>query len=221
MRSHKFCMMLVAMTLSVLPITAQNRDFLTASEIDQLRITQEPSLRMTLYTKFALLRMDELEQIVANNKAGRATFIHDLLEDYTHIIDAMDTVADDALSRKLAIDKGVSAVAAAEKDFLARLEKIRDAKPKDLARYEFVLRDAIETTSDSLDLSQQDLQKRGGEVTQKLQKSKEEREANMRPDEVAVKKDDTKKADGPKRKVPTLRKAGESAAGVSADPGKK
>ena len=40
---------------------------------------------------------------------------------------------------------------------VTRLEKIRDAKPKDLARYEFALNDAIDTTQDSLELNQADL----------------------------------------------------------------
>ena len=122
----------------------------------------------------------------------------------------MDTVADDALSRKLTIDKGVATVATAEKDFLSRLEKLRDEKPKDLARYEFALRDAIDTTSDSLDLSNQDLQLRASEVSAKQKKEKEERTANMRPEEVAAeKKAEVKKTDANKRKPPSLLKPGE------------
>src|SRR5882672_10965280 len=101
-----------------LPLMAQNRDFLTPDEADQLREAQDPNVRLTLYTKWALLRLDEIEHMTASSKAGRASFIHDLLEDYSHIVEAMDTVADDALRRKVAIDVGIGAVSTAEKEML-------------------------------------------------------------------------------------------------------
>ncbi len=200
---------ILLVTLWLLPLGAQQRDFLTPDEADQLREVQEPNERLKLYTKWALLRLDEIEQMIASTKAGRATFIHDLLEDYGHIIEATDTVADDALRRKLAIDAGIAAVSAAEKDMLVRLEKIRDAKPKDMARYDFVLRDAIDTTQDSLELSQEDLHTRAASVAAKERKEKEERQANMTPAEAAEKKAEEKKTEGPKRKAPTLRRPGE------------
>ena len=200
---------ILLVTLWLLPLGAQQRDFLTPDEADQLREVQEPNERLKLYTKWALLRLDEIEQMIASTKAGRATFIHDLLEDYGHIIEATDTVADDALRRKLAIDAGIAAVSAAEKDMLVRLEKIRDAKPKDMARYDFVLRDAIDTTQDSLEQSQEDLHARAASVAAKERKEKEERQANMTPAEAAEKKAEEKKTEGPKRKAPTLRRPGE------------
>ena len=50
---------------------------------------------------------------------------------------------------------------------LAVTAAIRDAKPKDLARYEFVLADAIDTTQDSLELNQADLPGRAASVAAK------------------------------------------------------
>lgn len=113
------------LALLALPLAAQQRDFLTPDETNQLREVQEPNERLALYSKWALQRLDEVEQMIASNKPGRAAFIHDLLEDYARIIEAMDTVADDALRRKIAINVGVEAVTTTEKDMVARLQKDR------------------------------------------------------------------------------------------------
>ncbi len=196
-------------TLLALPLAAQQRDFLTPDETDQLREVQEPNARLGLYSKWALLRLDEIEQMIASNKPGRAAFIHDLLEDYGHIIDAMDAVADDALRRKISIDAGVAALTVSEKDMVTRLQKVRDAKPKDLARYEFALSDAIDTTQDSLELNQADLPGRAASVAAKEAKEKEERLATMTPDEVKERKAEEKKTAPPKKKGPTLMRPGE------------
>jgi len=196
-------------SLLALPLAAQQRDFLTSDETDQLREVQEPNERLALYSKWALLRLDEIEQLIASNRPGRAAFIHDLLEDYGHIIEAMDSVADDALRRKISIDTGVTALTGSEKDMVTRLEKIRDAKPKDLARYEFALSDAIDTTQDSLELNQADMPGRAASVAAKEAKEKQERLATMTPAEAADRKAEDKKAAPPKKKAPTLLRPGE------------
>jgi hypothetical protein len=193
----------------MVPLAAQQRDFLTSDETDQLREVQEPNERLALYSKWALLRLDEIEQMIASNRPGRAAFIHDLLEDYGHIIEATDAVADDALRRKISIDTGVTTLAGTEKDMVTRLQKIREAKPKDLSRYEFALSDAIDTTQDSLELNQADLPARAATVAAKEAKEKQERLATMTPAEIKEQKAEDKKASPPKKKAPTLLRPGE------------
>jgi hypothetical protein len=184
------------------------RDFLTADEADQVREAQEPNLRFRLYVHFARQRIDMLQQLIKKEKPGRSALIHDLLEDYTHIIEAIDTVADDALRRKLPIVDGMAVVSNAEKEMTAALQAMQDAQPKDLARYDFVLKNAIETTTDSADLSTQDLGQRATEVAAKEAEQQKERKALAGTD--AQKADDAKKAAEPtKRKAPTLLKPGE------------
>jgi len=190
---------------------AQERDFLTADEVDQVREAQEPNARLKLYVQFAKQRIAMVQQFLSKDKPGRSVFIHDTIEDYSHIIEAIDTVADDALKRRVAIDEGMKMVAAAEGEMLAALQKIEDTSPKDLARYDFVLKNAIDTTSDSKDLSDEDLGSRARELATQDKKEKEEKQALMGTKEKEEKKvAEQKDADGkPKRKPPTLYKPGE------------
>jgi hypothetical protein len=195
------------------PAAAQNRDFLTADEADQVRLAQEPNMRLNLYAGFAKERIALVNNILGSKKAGRSLIIHDALEDYTAIMDAIDTVADDALKRKADIAEGLKAVAAAQKEMLASLKQIEGQNPPDRERYEFALKQAIESTQDSMELSQQDLASRATEVEAREVREKKEREALMTPTErnqrQASEKKQAEKEKEQKRKVPTLRRKGE------------
>ena len=204
----RFLLIFLAMTL-----TAQDRDFLTGDEVDQVRLLQERNERLQLYMLFAKQRVDQVESLLKREKAGRSILIHDLLDQYTKIIEAADTVTDDALKRKVDVGVGVKALADAEKGLLARLEKVRDGKPKDIGRYELVLETAIETTKDSFELAQEDLAGRGQSVIDRDAREKKERDALLSTKEQSEKKvSETKEAESQsKRKAPTLRKKGETA----------
>jgi hypothetical protein len=203
------CLLLAA------PLAAQ-KDFLNADEIQQIREAQEPNLRLKLYADYARARLDLVNNMLGKEKAGRSILIHDALEDYGKILDAIDTVADAALLKKADIGAGLAAVASMYKTMLPELEKIRDRKPKDLDRYEFALTQAIDTTQDSLNLANEDLAKRGTDVENRETNKRKAIEAEMTPE--GARADDKKKAaeateetQKPKRKPPTLLKPGEKA----------
>ena len=201
----------VLVLLPALPLSAQ-KDFLTADEADQVREAQETNERLKLYLKFAKLRIDLVQQLVAKEKPGRSVLIHDTLDEFTKIIEAIDTVSEDALKRKADITLGMVAVANAESEMTGNLRKIADMQLKDSARYKFALDQAIETVQDSLESASLDLKTRGSAVAEKLAKEKTEREALMSPEDLASQKQrEAKKAEEVKKekKAPTLRRKGE------------
>ncbi len=188
---------------------AQDRDFLTPNEVDQVREAQEPNDRLLLYVHFARQRMDLLDQYLAKDKPGRSIFIHNTLEDYRKLIEAIDSVSDDALRHNAPLDKGLLAVTAAEKEFLDKLNKIQESEPKDFERYKFVLQSAIDATSDSRELALEDTRKRGSELSAADAKEKREREAMMPSKEVSDRKKAAQTEDNQKKKIPSLYRPGE------------
>ncbi len=138
--------------------------------------------------------------------------IHEALEEYRKIVEAIDIVSDDALRRKVAIEVGAAAVAQAEKEMLAKLEKIKSTKTRDYSRYEDSLSNAVDDTNTSIELAQMDTKDRSRDVMTKDEKEKKDREELMTPKELAEKKAEEKKeaaAEAPKKKAPTLRRKGE------------
>jgi len=198
-------------TLILIALLAQ-KDFLTPDEVERIREAQDPNLRLTLYADYARQRLDLLKQLFAKEKPGRSILIYNQLDQYTKIIEAIDVVADDALRRKLDLTLGITEVAKAETKMLAELEKFAASEPKDISRYEFVLKTAIETTQDSLEISQQDLKDRSRTVTERDTAQRKDRDALLTVEDKKEKAEAEKKSgetERKTRKAPTLRKKGE------------
>lgn len=190
----------------------QKKDFLTEDEIERVRVAQDPNERLPLYLEFARLRIDQVQSLLKREKAGRSILIHDLLEEYVEIVDAMDIVADDALRRKVEVSVGVKAAMEGQQKLLPKLEAIREANPKDLERYRLVLEQAIQATNDSIELAQEDLGKRGAGITAADAAEKKARTEAMSTAEQKERKKAEQKEEETKekRKAPTLKRKGET-----------
>ncbi len=205
---------LILAAAAVAPALAQ-RDFLTADEVDQLRELQAPDERLNLYTVFARQRVDLLGQLFAKEKTGRSLMIHDTLDQYTKIIEAIDTVVDDALARKRPVTV-LPKVAKVERELLAKLEKFATLQATDVERYRFSLDQAIESTKDSANTSEVDLTERTREVEANEKRIEKEREAMSTPEKKDEKQAaaEEKKPAAPKKKA-TLLKKGETLDGTA------
>jgi hypothetical protein len=208
--------------LFLLPLASfAQKDFLTEDEVERVRLAQDPNDRLKLYLVFARQRIDQLDQLFSKDKAGRSILIHDLLDQYAKIIEAIDIVVDDALRRNKPVTESMALVVDAQKKMLAKLEKFSTLEARDLSRYEFALTTAIDTTKDSIESGEGDLATRGRKVVEDAKKEKDQREALMTAAEKDEKAAQDKKLEGdPKlksRKPPTLRRKGE----LPPDPSKK
>ncbi len=210
--------LLMALSLAAISLWGQ-KDFLTTDEADQIRLAQEPNVRLQVYLQFARQRLDLIEQAIKKEKAGRSGLIHEYLEEYTQIIEAIDIVIDDSLKRKAVLDEGVAAVVKVEKDLLAKLEAFRSSNPPDIDRYRFALEQAEDTTRDSLEMAQEDFATRAADAAQREQQQRKEVEELQRPIDPEAAKPVEKQTEAekkatdaakPPRKPPTLRRKGET-----------
>jgi hypothetical protein len=188
-------------------------DFLTDHEVDMIREAQEPNKRIETYLHFAQLRLELIKQKLAVEEAGRSVAIHRNLTEYSEIIEAVDMVFEDALLRDLDVTKAIELLTKQETEFLAALKNIEEKPADDHWRYEFVLADAIDITTDSMELAQEDLAERKKEILEADAADRKDVQDSMVPaareEMEKARKAAARKEAEEKRKRPTLLKPGE------------
>jgi hypothetical protein len=203
----------IAMLLTA-PAPAQ-RDFLTADEVDQLRLTQEPDPRLRLYLKFARQRSDQLEQLFAKPSTGRSGVIHELLTQLTQIVEAIDTVIDDTLRKGRELES-IEFVAKDHRKLLEKLHAFLDKEPPDLDRYQFAMENAIDTLEDSAEMAEEDLRMRRRDVSEREADVRKRRQEMSTPESVKAAEETRAKEDDTKKKRPSLLRKGETLPGKGA-----
>ena len=162
-----FVLLLLLLTVAA---AAKRRDPLTEAETDKLReVAMEPYKRMKLLIEFAEARLLAIDQMRSDPKLadGRGKKIHDLLEDFTAILDEINSNLDMFAGRPLNKDdkkdfhKGLKAVIEADDKFELKLRTLKsavDTDPQAKAEsqdYHYVLQDAEDALKSSADVARE------------------------------------------------------------------
>jgi chromosome segregation ATPase len=164
------------------PLAAQlgGRDPLNSKEADQLReLSQEPDKRLKVMLQFARARLATIAQLRGDAKlaADRGSQIHNLLEDFTKLMDEVGDNIDDYAARHADLRKPLREVIEADSEFQLTLRTIKEQGPgagsaaNEISDYNFALQNAIESVNSSLDDSRKLLQEQ--EIAMKEAKEKE------------------------------------------------
>ena len=162
--------MLALLFFSAIPLAAQlgGREPLDETEIDKLReVAQEPDKRLKLMVEFARARLAAIDQLRGDPHvaAGRGPRVHDLLEDFTKLVDEIGDNIDDYAARKADLRKALKTVIEGDTEFQLKLQKLQEqavgagAKPgTEAGDYSFALQNATEAVNLSLEDSRKLLQ---------------------------------------------------------------
>ena len=163
MRQSHWRVWLVVLTCCLATCGAtQRRDPLNNKEIDEMRESADyPNKRLELMSGFARARLATIAQLRADPKTAkdRPMQIHDLLQDFTALIDEIDDNIDIYGSHKTDIRKGLKLVIEADSEWQLQLRKLKEqSPPEELDQYSFVLTNAIEAVKDTGDSARKELQ---------------------------------------------------------------
>ena len=148
---------------SAIPLAAQlgGREPLNEKEIDQLReVAQEPDKRLKLMVEFARARLAAIDRLrgEARLAAGRGPQVHDLLEDFTKLVDEIGDNIDDYVDHKYDLRKALKFVIEGDTEFQLKLGTLKEQSTgasakagSEIGDYSFVLLNATEAVNSSLD----------------------------------------------------------------------
>jgi len=173
---------ILAVLLLTVVASARRRDPLTDAESDQLReVAMEPAKRLKLYIKFAEARLVAIDQLRSDPKFadGRGRKVHDLLEDFTAILDEINDNLDQYQGRPLNKDdrkdfkKALKDVIEADDKFELKLRTLRsgaDTDPqakKEFIDFQFALQDAQEALKSNADMAREYMTEKSSEAEKK------------------------------------------------------
>jgi len=163
----KILLLLLFLSLAA---SARKRDPLTEAETDQLReVAMEPYKRLKLLIKFTEARLVAIDQVRVDPKLAkdRGKQIHDLLEDFTALLDEINDNLDQYQGRPLSKDdrkdfkKGLKELIEADERFDLKLRTLQSATQtdpetrKEWPDFRFVLQDAQEALKSNAEMARE------------------------------------------------------------------
>ncbi|HVB34064.1 MAG TPA: hypothetical protein VNJ52_06810 [Patescibacteria group bacterium] len=141
----------LAAPLAAFARPAQQQDFLTQNEADQIRNADSADARIGLFLDFAADRLQRFEHELQIKSTGplRADFLNDLLDSFSACVDEASSRVDDAVNNGVDVRKGIRDIRKRVPRFLAELKKIK-AKGTELKIYQDSLDDAAADLHDDL-----------------------------------------------------------------------
>jgi hypothetical protein len=174
---------LLALVLLCLPAAtaAGRRDPLNAKEADAIReASMDAEKRLPLFAQFARVRLETVEHLRSDPRFGsdRGPQIHDLLEDFTTLIDELGDNIDDFVQRDTDVRKPLKTVIESLSSFQLKLRAITASKDdpafaKEFHDYDFVLESATDAVNAGLDSARKTMdeqEKRAAELKEKKKK---------------------------------------------------
>lgn len=141
---------------------AQRRDPLNEKEVEEMRETADwPDKRLELMVKFASARLTSIEQLEANAKTAkdRPMQIHDLLQDFSSLLDEIDDNIDMYSSHNGDMRQGLTVLVEATSEWQLKLRRLKDqSPPEELDQYAFALTNASDASHDMADDARKELQ---------------------------------------------------------------
>src|SRR5438270_3283945 len=160
--------LLVVPMLAVLclPAAAGRRDPLSDAEVDQMReVATQGDKRLHLLLTFAKSRMLAIYQMRGDTKfaEGRGVRVHDLLEDFTNIVNELDRNIDEYAGQKQDVRKPLKEIIEASADFQLKLRGLKEAagQPEnadEAKEWKYVLEDATDAVNADSDNARQTLE---------------------------------------------------------------
>ncbi len=146
-----FRALVVSAVLLGFPIPGHAQDdFLTRGEVEEVRDAQEAGKRIELYLEIAQRRLDAVKTGIASTKAGAGRAIQKSLEEYTSILEAIETTVDDGREKRSLREKNLEEAEELEVEFLTYLQTIDSETSPWYEDYHFTLEEAIAVTEEIL-----------------------------------------------------------------------
>lgn len=154
----------------------RRRDPLTEAESDQLReATEEPPKRIKLIVTFGSARLATIDQIRANPNLQKeqGAQIHDLLEDFSNIVDELDDNLEMFDGRNEDLRKALKHVIETNTEWQLKLRALRETSGPVQKDFEFALQDATEAVKDSASSARELLQSQNTKFGKSKEKDKD------------------------------------------------